>query len=173
MGTAYEPEAWREVYLMLGGAVAALAGLLFVALSIKIDLIRDAAPWRTRAFGNVFTFVGLLIEATLIMMPQPLEVLAVELIVLNAFLLFFVPVRAIVDLHREHATIPTLRMTSGISAWALAGLGGASLLVGAGGGMYLVIIGYLSLIWIGVLNAWSFITVGQLDGRPADGGGHP
>lgn len=34
MTSAYSPEAWHELYIMLGGSLAALAGLLFVAMSI-------------------------------------------------------------------------------------------------------------------------------------------
>ncbi|PSJ61195.1 hypothetical protein [Pseudaminobacter soli (ex Li et al. 2025)] len=165
MSFAYEPEAWREVYIMLGGAVAALAGLLFVALSIKIDVIRQVPRWRTRAFGNIFAFVGLLIESALVMMPQSSALLALELIVLNAFLLLFVPVRAIVDLYRQHAPIPMPRMLAGMVLWSLGALGGLSLLIGAGGGMYLVAASFLGLIWLGVLNAWSFITVDDVPVR--------
>ncbi|WP_280821726.1 hypothetical protein [Pseudaminobacter soli (ex Li et al. 2025)] len=139
--------------------MAALAGLLFVALSIKIDVIRQVPRWRTRAFGNIFAFVGLLIESALVMMPQPSAWLALEIIVLNAFLLLFVPVRAVIDLWRQHDPIPLPRMLTGMALWSLGALGGFSLLIGAGGGMYLVAGAFLGLIWLGVLNAWSFITV--------------
>lgn len=161
MTFAYETEAWREVYLMLGGAVAALAGLLFVAISIKIDVIRELPQWRTRAFGNTFAFVGLLIEATLVMLPQESSWLGAELILVNLFLLFFVPVRALVDLRRQGMPSPMLRLASGMIAFALGAAGGASLLAGVGGGMYLVTIAFLTIVWLGVLNAWSFITVGE------------
>jgi hypothetical protein len=36
---AYEAEMWRDLYVMVGGAVGALAGLLFVAVSINLDRI--------------------------------------------------------------------------------------------------------------------------------------
>ncbi len=54
MTNAYDPEAWREACLMLGGALAARAGLLFVALPVRIDVIGRALNWRLRAFGITF-----------------------------------------------------------------------------------------------------------------------
>ncbi len=161
MTNAYDPEAWHELYLMLGGALAALAGLLFVAISIQIAVIREAPHWRTRAFGNTFALVGLLIEASFVLMPQDRVLLGAEILIANLFLLFFVPVRAFVELARLGAEIPRLRLISGMAAWALGALGGVSLIAGFGGGMYLVTLSCLSLIWLGILNAWSFITVDE------------
>jgi hypothetical protein len=161
MTNAYNPEVWREVYLMLGGALAALAGLLFVAISVRIDVIGKAAHWRVRAFGITFALIGLLIISTLVMLPQSTVLLGAELIVANLFLLLFVPVRTWVMLGRLNTKepAPTMRLLSGILAWIVGALGGASLIAETGGGMYLVTASCLTLIWIGVLNAWSFITV--------------
>ncbi len=61
--------AWRELCLMLGGSLAAVAGLLFVAMSIQLAVIREAPHWRSRAFGNTFALIGLLIEAALVLAP--------------------------------------------------------------------------------------------------------
>ena len=161
MINAYEPERWHELYVMLGGSLAALAGLLFVAMSIQIGVIREAKHWRTRAFGNTFALIGLLIEAALVLVPQDRVALGIELIVANLFLLLFVPVRAFIHLARLKADMPRLRLVAGIVAWLLGALGGFSLIVEAGGGMYLVTASALALIWLGILNAWSFITVGE------------
>ena len=37
MENAYHPEAWHELYVTMGGALAALTGLLFVATSLHVD----------------------------------------------------------------------------------------------------------------------------------------
>ena len=37
--SAYGAEMWHELYVMVGGAAGALAGLLFVAVSINLDRI--------------------------------------------------------------------------------------------------------------------------------------
>lgn len=159
MINAYEPEAWREVYLMLGGALAALAGLLFVAISVRIDVIAKSPHWRVRAFGITFALIGLLIESAFVMLPQEKWLLGIQLIVANIFLLLFVPVRTYVSIAKFSPSAPKLRFIIGAIAWAVAGLGGLSLIVEFGGGMYLLTAACLGLIWLAVLNAWSFITV--------------
>jgi modulator of FtsH protease len=167
MSNAYNPEAWHELYVMLGGSLAALAGLLFVAISIQIGVIREAAHWRTRAFGNTFTLIGLLIEAALVLAPQGRIALGVELAILNLFLLFFVPVRAYANLSKLDEGMPRIRLLAGLGLWLLGALGGVSLIAEAGGGMYLVTAASLGLVWIVVLNAWSFITVPEAHGLDA------
>lgn len=160
MTHAYDPEAWREVYLMLGGALAALAGLLFVAISVRIDVIGKAPHWRVRAFGNIFALIGLLIISALVMLPQEPFLLGIELILANLFLLFFVPIRSFLHISRSTpAEVPLLRLALGTIGWGLGVAAGASLIVRAGGGMYLLTISCLGLIWISILNAWSFVTV--------------
>ena len=39
MSTAYAPEEWKDLFVAMAGASAALAGLLFVAISINVDRI--------------------------------------------------------------------------------------------------------------------------------------
>jgi len=155
----YNPQAWHELYSMLGGALAALTGLLFVAVSIHITDIKKIPHWRIRAFGNTFALIGLLIEASCVLMPQGRITLGQEIVAVNLFLLFFVPVRAFVVLSRFKTKMPRLRLICGMIVWTLGAVGGASLIAGIGGGMYLVTISCLSLIWLGVLNAWSLMTV--------------
>ena len=87
MLNAYHPEAWHELFVVLGGAIAALTGLLFVATSLHVERIREAAHWRRRAFTNTFALVGALIESMLVLFPQPASWLAdPNLIALNAAL---------------------------------------------------------------------------------------
>ena len=39
MSTAYAPEEWKDLFVAMAGASAALAGLLFVAVSINVERI--------------------------------------------------------------------------------------------------------------------------------------
>jgi hypothetical protein len=158
MTSAYNPEAWHELFIMLGGSLAALTGLLFVAISIQISKIKKAPHWQIRAFGNIFALIGLLIEASLVLMPQNRVTLGTEIVIANLFLLFFIPVRLFVHLSRLDAKMPTRRLISGMIAWVLGAVGGAGLIAEIGGGMYLVTISCLCLIWICILNAWSLMT---------------
>ena len=42
--SAYGAEMWHELYVMVGGAAGALAGLLFVAVSINLILVLFGLP---------------------------------------------------------------------------------------------------------------------------------
>ena len=37
--TAYQPELWHDLFVAIAGAVAALTGLIFVAVSINLEQI--------------------------------------------------------------------------------------------------------------------------------------
>ena len=44
MTSAFEPGAWSDLYLMVGGAAAALTGLIFVAVSLHLRAVLRN-PW--------------------------------------------------------------------------------------------------------------------------------
>ncbi len=67
MPSAYHPEAWHELYVTLGGAIAALTGLLFVATSLHVEKIAVTPHWGRRAFTNTFALIGVLIECLLVL----------------------------------------------------------------------------------------------------------
>lgn len=157
MLNAYHPEAWHELFVVLGGAIAALTGLLFVATSLHVEKIREAVHWRRRAFTNTFALVGALIESMLVLFPQPASWLAYELIALNAALFVFLMLPLIRSWLREVSGLPPLRLFAGAGAWLLGVAGGAGLLVQTGGGMFLVAASCLVLIWVCVWNAWSLL----------------
>jgi hypothetical protein len=155
MDTAYHPEAWKEFYVMLGGSIAALTGLLFVATSLHIAEIGKTPHFRTRAFGNTFELVGQLINSALVLTPQPVMWLGIELALFNMFLFFIVQVRFHITWAKAHARVELLRSIPGAVGGLLVILGGASLVVRFGGGLYLCGLGTLILIWVVVWNAFS------------------
>jgi modulator of FtsH protease len=87
MENAYQPELWRDAYVMLGTAAAALIGLLFVVMSLHLDEIVNNPVYRIRARNNTFYLLVMVVEATLILIPQPMAVLGVEMIGISLFLL--------------------------------------------------------------------------------------
>ena len=68
---------------MVGGAAGALAGLLFVAVSINLDRIIGEKGLPRRAGETLTIMVGLLILAVLLLVPQSLSALAIETLVLG------------------------------------------------------------------------------------------
>src|SRR5436190_13261108 len=113
MESAYEPEAWKEFYVMVGGSVAALTGLLFVATSLHLAEIGKTSHFRVRAFGNTFELVGQFINSALVLTPQPLMWLGIELTVFNLFLFFIIQVRFHLAWARAGAHVQAVRSILG------------------------------------------------------------
>jgi hypothetical protein len=63
---------WRELYVMLGGAAAALIGLLFVAVSLHVNTFaaESAAPLRALALHTLLGYLSLLLLAICLLIPQ-------------------------------------------------------------------------------------------------------
>ena len=154
---AYHPESWHELYVMLGGALAALTGLLFVATSIHVEKIANTPHWARRAFTNMFSLIGVLIETGLVLIPQPADWLGYELIVLNILLLLLLMTPLIRSWIVNVQGLPPLRLFAGTLSWLLGAAGGAGLILHAGGGMFLVTASCFTLIWVCVWNAWSLL----------------
>jgi len=154
---AYHVEAWREFYVMLGGSLAALTGLLFVATSLHIGELAKVPHWRIRAFSNTFSLVGLLLQSALVLVPQSNTWLGIELMAFNFFMLNFIIVRLYLVWKKADAKLPPVRMIVGAAAWTLLILSGASMVTEIGGGLYLHTAGCPILIWILMWNAWSLL----------------
>src|SRR5215475_11067363 len=74
---------------MLGTSSAALIGLLFVATSLHLREIANEDIYRLRAQYTTLILLSTLLVGTAILMPQPLQVLGLELVVINGWGLSF------------------------------------------------------------------------------------
>ena len=163
MDGAYQAEAWKDFYVMFGGAVAALTGLLFVATSLHVDEIGKTPHFRVRAFGNTFEFVGRLIASALVLVPQRPSWLGIELTALNTLWFLLIQVRFQVTWSRARAHVWLLRRSLGIVGAVLGILGGASIVVRFGGGLYLCALGGLILVCVVVWNAFDLMMAKYTD----------
>ena len=76
---------WETFAVITGGAAAALAGLLFVAVSIRADVIARSQELRNRAAQTLTLFLAVVVIAALIAIPgQGFRTLGIELIILAA-----------------------------------------------------------------------------------------
>ena len=48
MSAIYEPEAWRDLFLMIGTTAGALVGLLFIVMSLHLDKINEQPDYNVR-----------------------------------------------------------------------------------------------------------------------------
>jgi hypothetical protein len=83
LNEGFRLEKWSTFAVVAGGAAGVLTGLLFVAVSIRIDVIAKCQELRNRAAQTLTLFVTVLFIAILLSIPdQSLWVLGVELVAL-------------------------------------------------------------------------------------------
>src|SRR5579862_5887485 len=59
------PEQWSNFYVMVGSGAAALAGLIFVAMSIKHDIIISNTTHKNRAINMLSGFTAIFMASSL------------------------------------------------------------------------------------------------------------
>ncbi|HEV2727829.1 MAG TPA: hypothetical protein VGV34_06015, partial [Solirubrobacterales bacterium] len=103
--TAYDPSEWSDLFVATAGASAALAGLLFVAVSVNVDRILAVKGLPERGLETIVLLVGVLLVSIVALIPGQGEVaLGLELVALGLALGFFVSRLPAVS---EAATVPS------------------------------------------------------------------
>ncbi len=164
METIYRPEAWRDLYVMIGTSAGALVGLLFIVMSLHFHRISERSDDNMRITveggrNNTYHLLTVLIEAALILTPQPIAFLGVELIAINLFGLRL-PLTIIYKYVNKPITIserggfPTILIATIIAAYIAGAAGGVVLAERSAWGLYLVTGSCIVKLVRSVLTAW-------------------
>ena len=161
---AYDTGPWQNFYVMTGGASAALAGLLFVAMSLHARAIMQDRFFSNRAVGTLMSLATQLLISGAVLIPgQPIWLLGVEV---QAAALVFVGVTVRQILTRGSGA-PSVASTwthrlielGGGTTWlVLFNAAGISLLFRAGGGLYLLAVVMFFMFAWNIYIAWILIT---------------
>jgi hypothetical protein len=153
----YDPERWRDLYVMLGGASAALAGLVFVGLSIHARAVAADPLHRMRGRNLTAGIIYITLVSALLLIPgQSTRALGAELIVGGCMIggLFAQPLVQFRDLLGRDLAF---RMLLAVTACALSVAAGASLIADGGGGLYLLVPATVLGVVLNVFGAWSLL----------------
>lgn len=145
---------------MIGGASAALTGLLFVSVSLNRDKIVHSAVLRVSAAQTLVLLIVPLVLCALLLIPdQRRWALGAELVafaMLSALVLFRVQRRGGRDDRSRIADLVDRRETS-LFISLLILVGAVTYWSGHGGGLYWLAPAVLLALVTGVLNAWLFL----------------
>jgi hypothetical protein len=164
MERAFDPAAWRDLFVMIGTAAGALVGLLFVVISLHIDRIVDRSDVNMRmtvegARNNTYHLLNVLIEAAIVLTPQPPALMGAELILVNLFGLRL-PLRTIARYIGLNVTIseqggfPMRLVLTVVLSYLLGFGGGVALIAHVEWALYLVALSCTIKLVRTALTAW-------------------
>lgn len=156
--TPADVAAWDGFAAALAAASAALAGLVFVAVSINISRILSVPRLPGRAGETVILFLGALCECALVLIPhQPVTALGAELLsagILASAVLGALVLPALAARTRQPLSWQVTRAIAGLTATAPVILAGCSLIGWIPGGLYWLAAGVLCAVIAASANAW-------------------
>lgn len=151
---------WRDFFVMVGGAAAALTGLVFVALSLNVALIVRDATHRYRAIGTLSGFVSAFSVCALALAGSGNRVwVGVEWIAVSAAAgaIYLRGYREAVRGGGAADVLSVRRTVLGASTNAVQVLGAALLASGVCAGIYVAAVALVAYFWIMVSGAWLLI----------------
>ena len=155
----YTTAMWLGFGEALAAVAGALTGLLFVAVSVKSDVLAASRSLSSRAAQTLVLFMTSVLIAVLLVAPQPPAALGSELLAVAA-----VSGTALLILDRRAGHGSDQRVARIIERFSpntvtavLVGVAGLTLLLRAGGGLYWLIPAAVTSLLGGVVNAWLFL----------------
>ena len=154
--TAYDPAVWHELFTMIGGASAALAGLIFVAVSLNHEDILKIPALPALAARTLSILIALLLFCTAGLVPGQSEtVVGIEVLAIGLILATIVLGTTLRNLGGSELVQWRLSLVSLAVIASLPGvIAGISIIAGEGGGLYWLLGEFAAGIVVSVYYGW-------------------
>jgi modulator of FtsH protease len=156
----YRPDLWHDFFLMTGGGAAALTGLVFVALSLNLDLIAHDPTHTYRAIGTLAGFSAVFATCALALMGgQDHMAVGVEWLVvagIATIIYAYGYVRAMRS-GQSAVGLGIVRLLAGAACYVAEIVGAVLLMLGYVAGIYLAAIAMTALIAFMISGAWLLV----------------
>jgi hypothetical protein len=151
-------EGWESFFVAQVGASAALAGLLFVGVSINLAKILAAPRLTARAFQALVVLLEVLVISSLLLVPrQPIALLGGEVLAIGGGVWVMIAIfdaSNLRDATGDYRARAALRTFFSQIAALLYIAGGAAILMRGGAGVYWLVPAMLCSFLIAMLDAW-------------------
>lgn len=151
------PEQWSNFFVMVGGGAAALAGLIFVAMSINHEIIIRNTTHKNRAINMLTGFTAIFMASSLALIgKQSLALLGIEWLILwlIATVIF---IRGYVIAIRSGMSSIGLnipRLAGGTLCYVAEVVSAIFLILGCSSGLNIAAIGIIALFAFLISGAW-------------------
>lgn len=159
---AFRLAAWHDFAVMLGGAAAALTGLVFVAVSIQLRALASDPLLRQRATSSLLFLFTIVAASAAILAPQTPRLVGVEFLALVVASMAFSRGGL-----REPRREPLSRFLMAVRAptGVLGLVADASLIAERGYGMYLAAPCLIITLGVTVASAWLVLSQAAREGE--------
>jgi hypothetical protein len=150
-------EAWGDFFIAQVGASAALAGLIFVAVSLNLTKVLALSHLPTRAFQALMVLMEILVISSLALVPQPLPWFGGETILISLPIWITVIVfdmRTLRIAGKEYRRRSIQRMAISQAAALLFFIGAVATLAFGLAGVYWLAPAIICSYLIALLDAW-------------------
>jgi hypothetical protein len=162
MPHSYQPEQWRDLFVMLGSSATALLGLLFVVLTIHLQTVKQDLDFRLRTRNNSYHLLNVFILSALTLAPQPAALFGIEVALVCLYGLRL-PIVVTWHLYRQDEAVRAHKplwlgsVITVVTAYTLGIAGGIALLAGSNRGFALVAATCVVLMVRAVLSSWALM----------------
>jgi hypothetical protein len=153
----YKPAEWHDFFVMTGGGAAALAGLVFVAVSINLDAVVGNPAHRGRAINMLTGFTAAFTICALVLMGgQSHQAVGTEWFVV-ATVAATIYVGNYVQAAKRggmKAELRPDRLAVGVTCYVAQAGGAVVLILGYVAGLYVAAVGLVVLFALVISGAW-------------------
>ncbi len=155
-----KPEQWHDFFVMVGGGAAALAGLVFVAMSINLTIIAGDPTHKNRAVATLTGFTGVfMVCAFALIGNQSFQCIGIEWLVISlvptiTYIRVYIKARK-----RGKSTVglSIVRFIDGTSCYIAQIIGAALLISGNIAGLYIASVAMVLSFAFFISGAWLLI----------------
>jgi hypothetical protein len=156
----FKPEQWHDFFVMVGGGAAALAGLVFVAMSVNLTVIAQDPTHKNRAVATLTGFTGVFMTCALALIGNQnhqwigAEWLVVSLVPTVTYIRVYIRAR---QLGKSSIGLSIVRFIEGTTCYVAQITGAAFLISGHIAGLYVASVAMVLSFAFFISGAWLLI----------------